>query len=141
MQRDISGHVIDVQNEGLAGSLHSETAAFPLLATEDSGSNALSSRRLFTPSSSHSASTRPDRIMLYGFAIYSLLCFSAMAAPLSLLRGSEPDGLMKVEPGLRDGWFAHGGGDGLLGSLGDILSGSLLDGVSGKCSPFHANPG
>ncbi|GAA5954360.1 hypothetical protein JCM8115_004563 [Rhodotorula mucilaginosa] len=55
-----------------------------------------------------------------------------MAAPLSLLRGSEPDGLMKVEPGLRDGWFAHGGGDGLLGSLGDILSGSLLDGVSGN---------
>lgn len=71
--------------------------------------------------------------MLYALTIFITLCSSAMAAPLSLLRGNEPDGLTKVEPG-QDSWFAHGDGDGLLGNLGDVLSGSLLDGMSGKSS-------
>lgn len=79
--------------------------------------------------------------MLYALAIFIILCSSAMAAPLSLLRGSEPDGLAKVEPGHRDGWFAHGGGDGLLGNLRDVLSGALLDGMSGQSLPFHVRLG
>lgn len=74
--------------------------------------------------------------MLHALAIFIILCSSAIAAPLSLLRGSEPDGLTKVEPG-RNGWFAHGSGDGLLGNLGDVLSGSLLDGMSGEDTVSH----
>lgn len=132
MQRDISGHVTAVHDAAWRGSSDSDTAAVRL-GNSGSARNALSEGISFTPSFHPKRVHRPDRTMLYSFVLYILLCSWAMAAPLSLLRGNEPDGLTKVEPG-QDSWFAHGGGDGLLGNLGDVLSGTLLDGMSGEQS-------
>lgn len=114
----------------LAASSQSETAVF-LLAIEDGSNGFFEAASSITPLFPSKCVHRPDRSMLHSFALFIILCSSAIAAPLSLLRGSEPDGLTKVEPD-HDGWFAHGGGDGLLGNLGDVLSGSLLDGMSGE---------
>lgn len=106
---------------------------FFILPLKTLGSNALS-ERIFTPSFHPERVHRPDRTMFYSFALFVILCSWTIASPLSLLRGSEPDGLTEVEPD-HAGWFAHGDGDGLLGNLGDVLSGSLLDAMSGKSSP------